>query len=96
LGNDSIDPSNILHVEHLDKETTQQQILKAISNTKLRKPTDIRIVRRADDASAFLEFSSVLAAEQVLQRFRHSMFSEKQNMSFLNLGVKKGNVGSQF
>ena len=57
----------------------------------LAQPRDIRMVEcGGGQSSAFLEFRTNAEAEAVMDEFNCRLFSEEDNISFLNLSTRKG------
>ena len=89
---DSEKPStNILHIAHLDDSVTKHIIWRTVRWRGLAQPRDIRMVEcGGGQSSAFLEFRTNAEAEAVMDEFNCRLFSEEDNISFLNLSTRKG------
>ncbi len=82
--------TNILHISDLDNSVTAYIIRRTVRWRGLSLPKDVRLVERGGCSSAFLEFRSIAEAEAMIEEFNHRLFSQQDNIAFLNLSAKKG------
>ena len=58
----------------------------------LALPKDVRLVEQGGFTSAFIEFRSIAEAEAMIEEFNYRLFSQEDNIAFLNLSAKKGRI----
>ena len=88
----STNTSKVLHIERLNDTVSETQIRRAITCRGLKRPVNIRLARTTSSVSALVEFASSTAADLVLQSFQRKLFSESENITFHDVGIKKGQL----
>ena len=82
--------TNILHISNLDNSVTAHIIRRTVRWRGLALPKDVRLVEQGGFTSAFIEFRSIAEAEAMIEEFNYRLFSQEDNIAFLNLSAKKG------